>query len=67
MSKWVVELEPGVWIANFDGDPGRAVILKNAQQFDNMQSAGKALTAAREYRPFKTAMICGVNKEPDNE
>lgn len=63
MSKWVVELEFGVWVADVLGDPGRTLVLADAQRFDDMRSAGKALTAAREYRPFKNALITGVSDE----
>ncbi len=57
MNEWIVQLEPGVWIAEIEGDPGRTLVQENAQRFENMVTAAKALTAARTFRPFKNASI----------
>lgn len=54
---YTVELEIGCWIADWEGDPGRTVVKENAQQFNNFVEAKKALEKAREYRPFKEAVI----------
>lgn len=57
MSRYVVELEPNVFIAAWSGDPGRTTDLNNAQLFDKKAYAEVALFHARKYRPFKEAKI----------
>lgn len=59
---FAVELDPGVWIAPWDGDPGRTLRLKNAQVYGSAMSAMDALDAARKYRPFERAAIFKVRK-----
>ena len=54
-----VELEPGVWLADGEGDPARTLDEQNAAEFKTMLDAAKALTKAREYRPFPKAVITG--------
>ena len=54
---YIVELEKGVWLADWEGDPGRTVIRKNALQFFELDNAVKALKKAREYREFRRACI----------
>lgn len=53
--RWVIELEKGVWIAQWDGDPGRTLVEENAQRFFLKSEAEKALEKARNFRPFKNA------------
>ncbi|MDP2371899.1 hypothetical protein [Rhodoferax sp.] len=57
MSKWIVELEPGVYIAALPGDPGRTLVLENAQVFDSHPRAKRALLDARYDRPFVSARV----------
>ena len=33
MSKYIVELEKGVWKADIQGDPGRTIVKRNAKKF----------------------------------
>ncbi len=54
---FIVELEQDVWIADWDGDPGRTCVESNAKRFRKRGPAGNALTAARKYRPFLNAKI----------
>ena len=54
---FLVELEKDCWVADWDGDPGRTVVKKNAQRFRTQKSAEKALGKARTFRPFKRAVI----------
>ena len=54
-----VELEPGVWLADGEGDPARTLDEENAAEFKTMLDAVEALTKAREYRPFPKAVING--------
>ena len=57
MNNWIVQLEPGVWLAAVEGDPGRTLVMENAELFETLGSATKALTVARKYRPFENASI----------
>ncbi len=57
MSTWTVELEPGVWLAPWEGDPGRTLVKDNAKEFASRNKADTALAAAREYRPFAQATV----------
>ena len=56
--RWLMKvlLEPGVWLAEGDGDPPRTLIEENAREFDTQKEALAALSDARKYRPFKNAM-----------
>jgi hypothetical protein len=55
--KCIVEIEEKVWLAPWEGDPGRTLVRENARQFETLRSAKMAITAARKYRPFKNAKI----------
>lgn len=55
--KYVVELQPGCWIAPWDGDPGRTLVRVNAMTFATQKKAESALMKARSYRPFENAKI----------
>lgn len=57
MSEWIVELEPGVWIADIEGDPGRTLRKENAKQFLSPKSARRGITNARRYRAFTAAIV----------
>ncbi len=56
---WIVELQPQVqmWIAPWQGDPGRTCVESSARRFKTEASAKAALTRARRYSPFKKARI----------
>lgn len=56
-SGFVIQLEALVWISEIEGDPGRTVVRKNAQVFRSEKDAEAALVKAREYRPFRCAII----------
>ena len=49
---YVVELEPGVWIAPWEGDPGRTLKLENAERFVGIREAETSLTKAKTFRQF---------------
>ena len=49
---YIIELEKGVWLAPWEGDPGRTLDINKAKIFHNKQDAEKALKDARQYRPF---------------
>lgn len=57
MDTWTVELEPGVWIAPWEGDPGRTVLPVHAKKFISRAAALRALADAVEYRLFARAKI----------
>lgn len=54
---FIVELESGVWLAAWPGDPGRTLLKKMANQFKTIGRVKKALTDARKYRRFNDAKI----------
>lgn len=54
---WIVELEKGVWLTSFLGDPGRTLNKEEATDFLNNETAEKVLKKARKFRPFKNAKI----------
>ena len=56
-TRYIVLLEPGVWIAPCAGDPGRTLVEDNAERFDFVEDARTALAAACGYRPFLGAKI----------
>lgn len=47
---YIVELEEGVWIAPWEGDPGRTLVKDNAKLFKTETGASRALTAARKIK-----------------
>ncbi len=57
MSDCIVVLEPGVFLADGDGDPPRVCDLKNAKVFSSLEEAIGALEKARGNRLFQTAQI----------
>jgi len=57
---YIVELEKGVWIAPWEGDPGRTLEIENAKQYKQRNWAKRGLKMAREYRPFKKAKIRNI-------
>lgn len=59
---FVIELEPGVWRALWDGDPGRTSFIRNAKIYRTEQGAKVALGMARNppFRTFEDAKIVPV-------
>lgn len=45
---YVVELEPGVWLADVQGDPGRTLVLANARRWGSRSAAWRALNKAKQ-------------------
>ena len=54
---FIVELEPGMWLANWDGDPGRTLEANHAKRFPTQEEALLALQNARAFREFPRAVI----------
>ena len=59
---WIVELEPGVWLTEGDGDPPRTKNKSAAHRYPDRSPACGALLRARLYRPFKNAILRGIRK-----
>ena len=57
MSNWIVELEPGVFLADGDGDPPRSLSNENAAVFSSHPRARIALMNAQKHRPFAGASV----------
>jgi hypothetical protein len=66
MSNWIVELEPGVFLAPISGDPGRCLDARNARVYDSHPRARLALMAAQKLRPFEKARVT-LAPLPDHE
>lgn len=58
--RFIVELEPGVWLAGSIGDPGRTLVKESAKQYKTRRGAAIALGIARKFRSFKNAVITTV-------
>ena len=57
---YIVELETGVWLADWPGDPGRTLVKESAKRYATNHGAAIALGLARKFRPFKSAVITAV-------
>jgi len=57
---WIVELEPGVWLAPWEGDPGRTLVMKNARKFSSYVQAFSAVVEAKGWRKFDKFMVVPV-------
>lgn len=58
----VVELEPGVWLADGEGDPPRTLVKASAKRYQSSSSAVGALCRVRKSsgRAFEDALIVYV-------
>lgn len=54
---WVVEIQQGVWLAPWEGNPGRTVQKCAAQIFNTWDEAKTALQEARKIKPYAGAAI----------
>ena len=57
---YIIKLQEGCWIADWEGDPGRTIIKENAKLFHGKRKAANALIRARYYRPFRDAKIVKI-------
>lgn len=63
---YLVELQPGVWKAATRGDPGRTLLMGNAQKYDTESDARKALAWIRRAYPrrgYTEARIVPLGRE----
>lgn len=58
---YVVELESGIWVAPWDGDPPRTCRFDFASRFGSTRDAMESIRLAREFRPFRAAKIVRVD------
>lgn len=58
---FVVELEPGVFLAPVEGDPGRTLLIHNATIFRTISSAKRLMLQAQAQRPFPDAQCVPVS------
>lgn len=61
MREMLIELEPGVYLADGEGDPPRTMKKENAKRFRTLSILRKSLKTAREYRPFPDARFVEVD------
>jgi len=54
---YIVELEPGVWHADWSGDPGRTTKKEFAKVYRTESSASLAIKVARRFKSFVSAKI----------
>jgi len=54
---YIVELEQGVWLAPWQGDPGRTLVYESAKRYSTKHGASIALGIVRTLRPFRSAVI----------
>lgn len=57
---YVAELEDGVFVATWQGDPGRCLDIGNAKEFKTAAAARAAISRARKWRPFINAKVVQV-------
>ncbi len=60
--KFLVELEPGVFIAPWAGDPGRTLIKASASRFDTKEQASAAIDRASDYREWRAPAVVPVDE-----
>lgn len=62
---WIVELQPGCWLATWSGDPGRTLIKTSARRYATERGARIALGIARRIRPgyFLNAKVEQIAQE----
>lgn len=58
--KYIVELEKDVFLAPWEGEPGRTLIRKNASVFFDKDDAARALLSALNHRSFDDPRVIAV-------
>lgn len=57
MANWIVELDPGVFLADAEGDHGRTLAIEKAKVFKSHPRARIGLLDAQKYRYFEAARV----------
>lgn len=60
MENYIAELEKGVWVAPWVGDPGITIVKANAQIFKKRSTAWKAIEKAEDFRSFPKAIVTQI-------
>jgi len=62
---YIVELEPGCWLAPWKGDPGRTLVIHSAKVFATERAARLAMAKAKSIwgRSFLAAKVVSVRIE----
>lgn len=63
LTRWVVELERGVWIAEWSGDPGRTTNKTWAKRYATAPAAKRGLWWARRHRLFQEARVYSIQSK----
>ena len=61
-----LQSDPDLWLAPWDGDPGRTLLESSAATFKSWQKAHTALYKARRYSDFQHAEIINKEREGSN-
>lgn len=61
MRKYIVQLEGNLYLAPWEGDPGRTLKYDSAMVFKNKKQAKKELIKARKFRKFENAEIIEIS------
>lgn len=64
---WIVELEPGVWLAEWSGDPGRTTQREYAKEYSSEAAAINARARARRLRKLPNARLVCVSKQEEGK
>jgi len=62
---YIIELEKGIWLAPWEGDPGRTLKKENARRFRTKKEANRMLIMALLMRQFKGSRV--INLGESNE
>lgn len=54
---YIVELQKGVWLAPWHGDPGRTLVKESAREFKSKAQAHRAIANALKYRDFQNPIV----------
>ena len=57
---YIVLLQDGCWLADWNGDPGRTCVRCTARRFTTYDLAKKGLAGARRYRPMDRAHLQAI-------
>lgn len=57
---YVIQLEPGVWVAPWDGDPGRTLVKENAYRFRSRAAANRAIKSYQDSGYKVPAAVCVI-------
>ncbi len=59
-AKYIVQLEPGVWLAPWYGDPGRTLVEASARVYSTERGAKIAAGRAVRFRKFPKIKVIAL-------